>query len=205
MDVGTPTIKRKGSISATSAAGQDLRAAEILSLIGEHMPTNSSSPLASYLPGFTSLRLMLMKTERTPREEEVLGTILESYSSYVASAKSASEIAWLLARDCMLLSQQVVPRRQGVQPQPSILQSQALNGLAAAAALPQVSNTFNPAQAPRQIMQSLHGIAPTSNQPLRPVQEYSLPQMQSLPGMPPAGGDGRQRNGQHRNGSLGSK
>lgn len=184
MDVGTPTLKRKGSISATSAAGQDPRAAEILSLIGEHMPTNSSSPLANYLPGFTSLRLMLMKTERTPREDEVLGTILESYSSYVASTKSTSDTAWLLARDCMHLSQQAVPQIQGL----SVLQSQAMNGLAAAAALPQ----------------SRQGMAPASAQPLHVAQQYSLPLMQSFPSIPPGNGSGKQQNG-HRNGSFGSK
>lgn len=130
VDVGTPTLKNKtaaGSSAAMAASGdQDERVMEVLSLIGEHMPSNSQSPLAGYLPGFTSLRLLLMKTNRTPREAEVLGTILGSYSSYVAAGKQTSEIAWLLARDCMHLSQQIMSQQQNA------MQSQSFNGFAVA-------------------------------------------------------------------------
>jgi len=191
-------------MSSPSSSGQDPRAAEVLSLVGEHMPTNSSSPMAGYLPGFTSLRLMLMKTDRTSREAEVLGTILESYSSYVSSGKPTSEIAWLLARDCMHLSQQTVSQPQVVShQQQAVLPSQAMNGLAAAAALPQAQvnggDSFTPAPASIQSAQRIQGMALPTAQPLHlgAQQQYSLlPQAQPFPGMPPAPASQQQQNGQ---------
>lgn len=195
-------------MSSASSSGQDPRANEVLALIGEHMPTNSSSPLASYLPGFTSLRLMLMKANRTTREAEILGTLLESYSSYVSSGKQTSEIAWLLARDCMHLSQQVMTQPQAIPPQPAALQGQAMNSFAAAPPPPHVqangSNALNPASAPVQSTQGIQGMALHSAQRLHPAQQQSsVAQAQPFEGVPPAAAS-QQQKGQHAsNGTFG--
>lgn len=89
----------------------DKRVAEVLNLLAEHTPTHRNSPYSPYLPGFTSLRLLLLKRGKAKEDEDILGTILGSYSSYLNSGKSNGETAWMIARDYMLLTQP--PSQQG--------------------------------------------------------------------------------------------
>jgi hypothetical protein len=58
-----------------------------------------------YLPGFTLLRMLLTKQNKTAQETEMLSTILESYSSYSSSGRNNSETACLIARDSIMLYQ----------------------------------------------------------------------------------------------------
>jgi hypothetical protein len=80
----------------------DRRISELLKLMTEFVPTHKNSPYAPYLPGFTSLPLLLVKQSRTQQEFVLLTTILDSYSSYLTSGRSNSETAWMIARDYML-------------------------------------------------------------------------------------------------------
>jgi len=91
---------------ANMSVDKDHRIDEIVSLLGELMPSDSNSQLALYLPGFMSLRLLLLRTSRTLEEEEHARTILDSYSSYSQSGRPRTEIGVMLARDYMFLSQQ---------------------------------------------------------------------------------------------------
>jgi hypothetical protein len=77
---------------------------ELLSLMCTHMPKDKTDTLASYLPGFTCLHLLLMKRSRSVRENEMLKTAIASFLNYKVSGQSESNIAWMTARDCMLLS-----------------------------------------------------------------------------------------------------
>lgn len=193
VDIGTPSLKTTGSTMASSyfadtKSQEDLRAQEILSLVGEYTPSSSSSPFAPYLPGFMTLRVMLMKSNRTPKETELLRTLLGSYSSYIASGKSSSDIAWLLARDCMHLSQQssvttMRHSRPGV-PQGSVEQDTAFGEL----------QSNNGAETNAFVHNSLlqmqgqgMGVAPASQQML-PSQPLPLAfhAMPPAPGGPPA-------------------
>lgn len=73
----------------------------MVKLLAEHMPLDSESSL----PGFMSLRLLLLRSaaRRTPSEAELVRTIKGSYQSYKAVGRSDSDIAQLLAKDCMFL------------------------------------------------------------------------------------------------------
>jgi hypothetical protein len=51
------------------------------------------------------LRQVLVKHEKTEEESDMLRTTLASYSSYLSSGRKREEIAWMIARDFMLLSQ----------------------------------------------------------------------------------------------------
>jgi hypothetical protein len=102
-----------------SGGGRDSRIDEVISLLGEYMPSDPSSPLASYLPSFMSLRLMLLRPTKTPEEEDIVRTMVGSYSSYSAGGRAKNDIAMMLARDYMFLSQQVPQQQQIHQPQPS--------------------------------------------------------------------------------------
>lgn len=93
--------------------GRDSRIQQVIALLGEYMPSDTSSPLASSLPGLMSLRLMLLRRSRSPEEDEMVRTILGSYSSYSVGGRTKDDIAVMLARDFMfLLRQQPSPQQQ---------------------------------------------------------------------------------------------
>lgn len=77
----------------------------MLKLLAENIPTHRNSPFSPYLPGFTALRLLLLKRNRTPEDNDLVNTMLDSYSSYLSSGRNSSETAWMVARDFMLLTQ----------------------------------------------------------------------------------------------------
>jgi hypothetical protein len=105
---------------SAAAGGRDPRIDELVALLGEQMPHDPHSPYSTYLQGFMSLRLMLLKPTRTSEEKELEGTLLSSYSSYKSSGRDNSDIAVMIARDFMFLQQQHQPQ---VQPQAQPLHS----------------------------------------------------------------------------------
>lgn len=68
-------------------------------------PTHRNSPHSPYLPGFEALRQLLVKRDKSDEEEDILNTTLDSYSSYLSSGRRKPDIAWMIARDFMLLSE----------------------------------------------------------------------------------------------------
>jgi hypothetical protein len=91
--------------SCLPVVGKDSRLDDVVSLLGEYMPSDPNSPLANYISGFMSLRLLLLRA-RSLEEEECVKTILESFSSYAAAGRDRSDIAIMLARDYVFLTQQ---------------------------------------------------------------------------------------------------
>jgi hypothetical protein len=85
---------------------RDARADEVVALLAEFMPSDMHSAAANYLSGFMSLRLLLLRELRSPDEEQLVRTILESFTSYLASDRERSDIAIMLARDYTFLAQQ---------------------------------------------------------------------------------------------------
>jgi len=69
----------------------------------------SSSPLSAYIPGFISIRLLLLKQQNywTEQEKELVEMLVKSYISFKIAGRSRSDMAILLARDCMFLLQQL--------------------------------------------------------------------------------------------------
>jgi hypothetical protein len=90
----------------TSTDTQDTRINEVIGLLGEFASSDPNSLHSPYLHGFMSLRLLLLRQSRTLEEEEFVKTMLDSFSSYTAGGRDRSDIAAMLARDCMFLSQQ---------------------------------------------------------------------------------------------------
>jgi hypothetical protein len=105
----TLDLSDNGSVNdrvAAGSVGRDHRIDEIVSLLGELMPSDPNSALAPYLSGFMSLRLLLLRTSRTPDEEDHARTMLDSYSSYSQGGRPRADIGVMLARDYMFLCQQ---------------------------------------------------------------------------------------------------
>jgi hypothetical protein len=86
--------------------GKDPRIDAVVSLLGEFMPSDPNSALAPFLSGFMSLRLLLLRSSRSPEEEDRARTMLDSYTSYSLGGRSKADIGILLARDYMFLLQQ---------------------------------------------------------------------------------------------------
>jgi hypothetical protein len=158
-------------VSSTSIA-KDPRLDAVVNLLGEHMPSEPSSPMAAYLPGFMSLRLLILRPSRSEHEEELLQTMLDSYESYATAGRSPHDMALLLARDCMFLTQQ--------QPYSvtSVSQKANLNG---------TSLNFKSFAAPSQ--QAPSSVSNTNNHlvwnhnfsQIAPIQAVMRPQSNSLP------------------------
>ena len=92
-------------VEKSDATGRDPRIDDVVSLLGELMPSDPNSPLSPYLSGFMSLRLLLLRSSRSPEEEERARTMLDSYTSYSQGGRSKADIGIMLARDYMFLAQ----------------------------------------------------------------------------------------------------
>ena len=74
---------------------------EIICLLGEELTSNMMSDHSQQLTG---LRLFFLKSSFTPEEQEVISTLLGSYSSYMGCGRSKSEVATMLSRDYSFLT-----------------------------------------------------------------------------------------------------
>jgi len=110
----------KGLDAGKDERGRDPRIDDVVSLLGKLMPSNPNSPLAPYLSGFMSLRLLLLRPSRSHNEEEHAQTMLDSYTSYSQGGRSKADISLMLARDYMFLAQNNnIQQQQQQQPNPS--------------------------------------------------------------------------------------
>jgi hypothetical protein len=101
VDVGAATLP------AVSENTQDLQTQiDLLRLIEAFMPKNKNSPLALFLPGFTSLRLLLLQQCKSERDNELIRTVITSYISYRQAGRSDPDVVAMTARDFMLLTKQ---------------------------------------------------------------------------------------------------
>jgi len=116
VDVGSAPAAAQGNtskIEASSTTKQEISrstgdtAGTLLKLLTELMPTDPTSPLAAYLPGFTSLRMMLLKSTRSPHESELVDYTTQSFASYLTTGRSQSDIALLVVREFLAMSQKV--------------------------------------------------------------------------------------------------
>jgi hypothetical protein len=103
---GSVELSDTGSEAEKGAPDRDPRIYDVVSLLGELMPSDPNSALAPYLSGFMSLRLLLLRPSRSPEEEEHARTMLDSFSSYSQGVRSRIDIGVMLARDYMFLCQQ---------------------------------------------------------------------------------------------------
>merc|ERR1719162_494778 len=99
----TSTAVNKG---AEAQAGRDPRIDDVVSLLGELMPSDPNSSLSPYLSGFMSLRLLLLRSTRSPEEDDRARTMLDSYTSYSQGGRVKADIGIMLARDYMYLLSQ---------------------------------------------------------------------------------------------------
>jgi hypothetical protein len=129
MDIQLQQQQQQQSIAPPAPAPDDpaVLTSEVISIFGEHMPSDPSSPSFTYLEGFMSLRLLLLRSSRTDAEQDVVNTILSSYSSYKAGGRTRTDIALMLARDFLFLKQSMQPQQQVATQQMQTMQQQPSN------------------------------------------------------------------------------
>ena len=108
------TSSSSAAISSHMTNTRDARVSDVVALLGEFTPSDPSSSLYTYVSGFMSLRLLLLRQSRSPEEEDFVKTMLDSFSSYTAGGRERADIAVMLARVCMFLTQQ--QQQQSVAP-----------------------------------------------------------------------------------------
>jgi len=162
---------------------------EVISIFGEHMPSDPSNPAFAYLQGFMSLRLLLLRASRTEQEQDLVNTILSSYSSYKAGGRTRPDIALMLARDFMFLNQHQQPQQQVQVPQHVQMQQQQVPPQHQQHQVQAMQQLQQPNNGQQQFAQQSFAPAPSHMQPQQ-QQNYSSPAISSMgnPGnmtMPP--------------------
>jgi hypothetical protein len=131
---------------------------ELLSLIHYHTPSDKSSPLSEFLPGFSSLRLLLSgEFSASKRERDLLESALGFFRKYRAMGIFDKDAVWMTARDFMAVSKhESLSLPSGVEHTCPGLQSRVAHSqrLTSTAALspqspPMLDGTY-PAHPPRQ-------------------------------------------------------
>lgn len=121
-----------GLVSSCDSTGDtcktDSGVRELADLISNQMPDDKNSPLASLLPGFTSLRLLLLKTNRSEREAELLQKALSLFGQYKQSGHSTETIAAMICRDFMQWTRQDNPSISAANPQGASFGYDSSNG-----------------------------------------------------------------------------
>lgn len=144
-----PSTSVQAAVAVEAAVGRDPRIDEVIGILGEFMPSDPNSPLAAYVPGFMSLRLLLLRNTHSAKEEELVKPVLDSFAAYNSGGRERSDIALMLARDFMFLVQQQhqqqaqaqAPQRHHLQQQPAA----ATHFLAPQASNVAAQGTVNPA------------------------------------------------------------
>jgi hypothetical protein len=99
VDIGVSTHDEE------DVASQDTHfTTELLNKLTKYMPQDQRSPLAEFLPGFSSIRLLLTTNNQTYRERALLDSVIACYKTYEAAGKSEKESTWMTARDLMTLT-----------------------------------------------------------------------------------------------------
>ncbi|KAL3791761.1 hypothetical protein HJC23_007528 [Cyclotella cryptica] len=117
---GVPPKSQTSNISQLSDEPKDkIRA--LISFLGENMPSNDTSPLSSQLHNIMSLRLVLLRTNRTREENHLVDSMLILFESYLSANRSATDTTLMLARDFafhnLQITQTEAKRNLSIQPQ----------------------------------------------------------------------------------------
>mmetsp|Transcript_2135 Transcript_2135/g.3929 ORF Transcript_2135/g.3929 Transcript_2135/m.3929 type:complete len:239 (+) Transcript_2135:65-781(+) len=63
------------------------------------MPSDQTTPLGQQLHNIMSLRLVLLRTNRAPQDEQLVESIVTLFQSYIQAGRSRPDITLMLARD----------------------------------------------------------------------------------------------------------
>eukprot|EP00578_Thalassiosira_sp_NH16_P013731 CAMPEP_0181117840 /NCGR_PEP_ID=MMETSP1071-20121207/22751_1 /TAXON_ID=35127 /ORGANISM="Thalassiosira sp., Strain NH16" /LENGTH=987 /DNA_ID=CAMNT_0023202283 /DNA_START=59 /DNA_END=3023 /DNA_ORIENTATION=- len=84
---------------STGLNEKDVQISDLISLLGENMPSDQSTQLGQQTHNIMSLRLVLLRKNRDPEDEQLVDSILTLFHSYVEAGRSRPDITLMLARD----------------------------------------------------------------------------------------------------------
>lgn len=71
----------------------------LITFLCENMPSHDATPLSSQITNIMSLRLILLRPNRSSDEEHLVESMLVLFDSYISAQRSPTEITLMLARD----------------------------------------------------------------------------------------------------------
>ena len=148
----------------------------LLGLLEKFTPTDKSAPRADYLPGFTSLRLLLTRKKSSAKENELMKSTLTCFEAYRKAGRNELDSVVLTARDFMTLSKTPgAPKQEN--PHSQLVRQNAARPIAATAApnsdIAQQLSTLH--QNPQQVQQQQQRQFQFNTQQLQ-QQQLQLPQ-----------------------------
>ncbi|KAL7519546.1 hypothetical protein ACHAWX_004303 [Stephanocyclus meneghinianus] len=98
MPSALPPQSQASNVSGSSDETKD-NIRSLISFLGENMPSNDNSPLSSQVHNIMSLRLVLLRPNRTHEENHLVESMLVLFESYLSANRSAMDTTLMLARD----------------------------------------------------------------------------------------------------------
>lgn len=83
----------------------DPRIFDIVNLLADEMSTDIMTRISSHGSDMISLRLLLLKPNKSEPENDLVSTVVGSYTSYLASGRAKNEIAIMVSRDYAYMTQ----------------------------------------------------------------------------------------------------
>lgn len=99
MDLFGESTTRKTLPQIPTNDSKNNQIISLISLLQENMPSDQFSALGKQLNSIMSLRMILLRPNRSPEEEQLVETILVLYESYVAAGRTRPDITFLVTRD----------------------------------------------------------------------------------------------------------
>jgi len=93
------SMRPTSSTSSRARPAVDPRVSQLVNLLVDQMSSSAFSSNHHHGHEMISLRLLLLKSNRTTEEEDLVQTILASYSSYMLSGRPLHDIAAMIVRD----------------------------------------------------------------------------------------------------------
>ncbi|KAL9185733.1 hypothetical protein ACHAXT_003510 [Thalassiosira profunda] len=112
----------QASLQGPGLSEKNVQVSNLIALLGENMPSDASTPLGMQLNNIMTLRMVLLKTQRTPEEEHLVDSTITLFHSYVQAGRSRPDITLMLARDFAFHSQ--IAQQQQAMPSQAHMQRQ---------------------------------------------------------------------------------
>lgn len=89
------------NISNTNLDLKENQIKHLIALLGENIPSasDSNTVLGQNIHSIMNLRLILLRANRCPEEEQLVDTLLVLYQSYIEAGRSKDDIVLLMTRD----------------------------------------------------------------------------------------------------------
>lgn len=104
LTIATSKMEQPSSLTPITPK-VDSKIFEIVNVLADEMSTDISANMYTQSSDMISLRLLLLKSNRNDDEDDLVSTVVSSYTSYVLSGRASNEIAVMVTRDYIYMTQ----------------------------------------------------------------------------------------------------